>query len=143
MTDELAAGRPADALRRWRQLVQMDASSEFRAVTWLGMWLEKVRKGLGLRKKGLPPFAIAKELRIWPANNIDPFFKTAEALGSTGAARAIDLLVDIDRQSKSGVGDAAANVERFILTVSGMISGSGTGDSPVSSQRHGRVAHAT
>ena len=30
------------------------------------------------------------------------------------------MLVDIDRQSKSGVGDAATNVERFILTVLGI-----------------------
>jgi hypothetical protein len=32
--------------------------------------------------------------------------------------KAIDLLAEIDRQSKSGVGDAAENVERFLLSVS-------------------------
>src|SRR5207247_1232746 len=42
MTNALAAGEPAEALRRWRQLVQLDPSAEFRAVTWLGMWLEDV-----------------------------------------------------------------------------------------------------
>ena len=39
MTDEVAAGRTADAVRRWRQLVQSDTSAEFRAVTWLGIWI--------------------------------------------------------------------------------------------------------
>ena len=30
---------------------------------------------------------------------------------------ALDLLTEIDKQSKSGVGDAAENVERFILAM--------------------------
>jgi DNA polymerase-3 subunit delta len=115
MTGELAAGRTAEALRRWRLLVQLDPSAEFRAVTWLGMWLENVRKALAMRRQGMNAFSIGSALRIWPRENQEPFVRTAEALGSTGAARALDLLVRVDHQSKSGVGDAAANVERFIL----------------------------
>jgi DNA polymerase III delta subunit len=115
MTNELACGRTAAALHRWRQLVQMDSSSEFRAVTWLGMWLENVRKAMAMKKKGMQSFAIVQQLRIWPKDIQGPFFETAEALGEKGAARATDLLADIDLRSKSGLGDAASNVERFIL----------------------------
>lgn len=117
MTDELTRGRPADALRRWRQLVQLDTSAEFRAVTWLTIWLEKVNKAIVLRRKKLPTAAIAKELRLWPGDIVAPFFQTVDALGEAGAKRAIDLLAQIDKQSKSGVGDAATNVERFLLTL--------------------------
>lgn len=117
MTNELAAGRPDEALRRWRQLVQLDPSSEFRAVTWLGMWLENVRKALAMKRKGMNPFTIAQQLRIWPRDIQGPFFKTADALGEPGVARALDLLAEIDHQSKSGVGEAATNVERFILSL--------------------------
>src|SRR5205823_2901492 len=39
LTNALAVGNVAEALRRWKQLVQSDPSAEFRAVTWLGMWL--------------------------------------------------------------------------------------------------------
>jgi DNA polymerase III delta subunit len=117
MTNELAAGEPAAALRRWRQLVQLDTSAEYRAVTWLGMWLENVRKALALKRKGLGSLAICQQLRIWPQKMQDPFMKTACALGESGAAAAIDLLAEIDHQSKTGVGDAADNVERFILQV--------------------------
>jgi len=46
-----------------------------------------------------------------------PFMDTANLLGERGVARAIDLLAEIDRQSKSGVGNAAENVERFLLSV--------------------------
>jgi DNA polymerase-3 subunit delta len=115
MTGQLAAGNSAEALRRWRRLVQLDPSSEFRAVTWLGMWLENVRKALAMRKSGMNPMAIGSALRIWPRENIDPFLRTANALGIDGVARALDMLATVDYQSKSGVGDAATNVEKFIL----------------------------
>ena len=45
------------------------------------------------------------------------FVQTAEQMGDDGLYRALNLLVEVDRQSKSGVGDAAENVERFLLTV--------------------------
>ena len=119
MTNEVAAGDVASALRRWRQLIQLDTSAEFRAVTWLGMWLENVRKALALKRKGLGSFAICQQLRIWPREIQDPFIKTACQLGEAGAAAALDLLAEIDHQSKTGVGEAASNVERFILQVGG------------------------
>jgi len=117
MTNALAAGRAADAVKKWRQLIQTDPSAEFRAVTWLAIWLTNVRKALAMKKKGMQPFAIAQALRIWPREMQGPFFETAQTLGDRGVARAMDLLAEIDRQSKSGVGDAAENVERFILAM--------------------------
>jgi DNA polymerase III delta subunit len=117
MTNEIAAGHPDKALKRWRQLVQLDASSEFRAVTWLAMWLEKVQQAVQLKKKGLNGFAIASTLKIWPRELQEPFVKTAERMGQDGVARAVDLLVEIDHQSKSGVGNAADNVARFLLQI--------------------------
>ncbi|HEV7299074.1 MAG TPA: DNA polymerase III subunit delta [Tepidisphaeraceae bacterium] len=117
MTNELAAGRVDKAMQRWRQLTQLDSSTEFRAVTWLSMWLENVRKALAMKRQGMAPGAIASALRLWPREMQGPFFKTADTLGDAGVARAIDLLAQIDKQSKSGIGDAAANVERFMLTL--------------------------
>ncbi|MEZ0264181.1 MAG: DNA polymerase III subunit delta [Phycisphaerae bacterium] len=117
MTDEISAGHTTQALRRWRQLTQMDTSAEFRAVTWLGMWLEKAVRAVEMKRRGANPFQIAKDLKIWPAEKGAGFVQTAERMGDGGLYRAMNLLVEIDRQSKSGVGDAAENVERFILTV--------------------------
>jgi DNA polymerase-3 subunit delta len=119
MTDEIAAGHVTAALRRWRQLVQMDSSAEFRAVTWLGMWLEKAIKALAMKRQGANAFTIAKELKIWPAEKGTAFVQTAQQLGDDGLYRALNLLVEVDHQSKSGVGDAAENVERFLLAVGG------------------------
>ena len=58
-----------------------------------------------------------QQLRIWPREIQGPFFATAEELGERGVARIVDLLAEVDRQSKSGIGEAATNVERFILQV--------------------------
>jgi DNA polymerase III delta subunit len=119
MTDEIAAGHATAALRRWRQLVQMDSSAEFRAVTWLGIWLEKAIKALAMKRQGANAFTIAKQLKIWPAEKGTAFVQTAQQLGDDGLYRALNLLVEVDHQSKSGVGDAAENVERFLLAVGG------------------------
>jgi len=79
------------------------------------MWLENVRKALAMKRQGMNTFAIAAALRLWPRDVQEPFMRTAEALGDRGSAEALDLLAEVDLQSKSGVGEAATNVERFIL----------------------------
>ena len=117
MTDELTAGRVDRALERWRHLVQSDPSSEFRAITWLALWVEKAIKAWRLKQANTNPFAIAKELRIWPANNVDALLRTADRLGAAGLANALDLLTDLDYRGKTGLGDASHNVERFMLAL--------------------------
>jgi DNA polymerase III delta subunit len=115
LTNALAAGNPAEALTRWRQLVRGDSSAEFRAVTWLCLWLENVRKALAMVARGDNPFTIGQALKIWPRENQTRFVDTVKAMGQSGLARAVTLLAEIDYQSKTGVGDAASNIERFVL----------------------------
>jgi DNA polymerase-3 subunit delta len=117
MTNALAAGQTDEAIRRWRQLTQMDSSAEFRAITWLGMWLENVRKAIALLRGGANAFTICQQLRIWPRELQTPFIETAKAMGEAGANRALALLAEIDCQTKTGVGDAKDNVERFMLSL--------------------------
>jgi DNA polymerase III delta subunit len=113
MTGELARGNVAAAVRRWRQLVQLDASTEYRAVAWLTMWLQDVSAVLAARSGRSPMPNIAWRYRDRWAQ----FQHDAQAMGESGVARALDLLTETDRRSKSGIGDAASNVERFLLTV--------------------------
>ena len=117
LTDELTAGDVASAVRRWRQLTRLDTSAEFRAVTWLTMWLEKAGGALAMQRAGERPFAIAKALRIWPADNVAPLLRVAATMGERGVASAVDALAEVDRRNKSGLGDPAANVERFLLSL--------------------------
>jgi DNA polymerase-3 subunit delta len=108
MTNELAAGRPQEALRRWRRMCQLDTSAEFRAVVWLTMWLEDMSQILAGNVGKL----------AWKYKDRLPQAKTtAQQLGRAGIARAIDALAEIDQRTKSGFGGAAENVERFILSL--------------------------
>ena len=111
LTNAVAAGNTTEALRRWRQLIQSDPSAEFRAVTWLGIWLGEVQAVI----TNSP--AVNKLRWKYKGDAFDQFVAGAKSLGPDGYARALDLLTEIDKNSKSGIGDAAANVERFILAL--------------------------
>jgi DNA polymerase-3 subunit delta len=115
ITDALAAGDTHAALRRWRQLVQLDSSAEFRAVTWLGIWLENVRKAQEMVRHGQSENAIGQAVKIWPGPKLEKFLRGVESLGRRGWASALDSLAEIDFQTKTGVGQGSDNVERFIL----------------------------
>jgi DNA polymerase III delta subunit len=113
LTNALAAGNVGEALSRWRQLLSSDPSTEFRAVTWLGIWLGDIATIVNTG----PRSGASQKLRWKYKDSFDRFVRNAEALGKDGYAAALDLLTEIDKQSKSGVGDAAENVERFILAI--------------------------
>ena len=116
MTNAVAMGNPPEAVKRWRQLQQMDSSAEFRAVTWLTMWLEDVARVLSAQRRG--NLAAAQGKLKWKyAEKWPQFLKTAGVLGEGGVGRALSMLAEVDYQSKTGVGEAAENVERFLLSL--------------------------
>lgn len=119
LTSAVAAGKTSEAIRRWRQLLQSDSSSEFRAVTWLTIWVTNAKKAFGMRKSGMQSQAIAKALRLWPREMEQAFFENITALGEAGVDRAIRALTEVDHHCKTGVGAPATNVERFILSLAG------------------------
>src|SRR3954447_23385382 len=81
MTIELATGQPGEALKRWRQLIQLDPTTEFRATTWLTMWLEDV--GVVIAGGDTSKFSWKYKDRL------PQFLKTAKALGKERYARAV------------------------------------------------------
>lgn len=115
LTGALAAGDSTSALRRWRQLLETDPSSEFRAVTWLVMWLEDVRHVMQAKRDNQRPDF--RKLWRYKGEQFDRFMDNCTQLGDAGYRRAVDLLADVDRNSKTGVGNAAVNVEQFILAL--------------------------
>jgi DNA polymerase III delta subunit len=84
-----------------------------------------VRKALAMIKRGDNAFTIGQALRIWPRETQQKFVDTVKSLGENGRMRAVDLLAEIDFQTKTGVGDAAENVERFLLSLAARFGGSG------------------
>ena len=116
MTDRMTAGDAAGAVTVWRQLLATDDSAEFRAVTWLGLWLEKADGALTMRAEGARPFDIAKALKIWPASNVEPLLATAQRLGRPWFRDATDRLAELDYRIKTGLADARRGCEAFIAT---------------------------
>jgi len=115
LTNEVQAGNIEKALQRWRQLLESDPSTEFRAFTWLTMWLEKARRAIAMRRRGLSESDIAGQLRIWPVSRRQEFFRTVSALGEEKVRQLISLLAELDYRSKSGLGTMADNVTSFLL----------------------------
>jgi DNA polymerase-3 subunit delta len=117
MTGELAAGRTEAALRRWRQLIQLDSSAEFRAVTWLGMWLEDVGRALRSKQQGRMNEFMRSAGWKYKGDRLNAFLRNAESLGMSGYRRALRRLAQTDHRIKSGIGDAASSVEDFLLSL--------------------------
>ena len=83
--------RWVEARRSWSGA---DAFAEFRAVTWVCIWLENVRKAMTMLKNGENAFTIGQALRIWPRDVQQKFVDTAgrvekfaKRYGSTKAVR--------------------------------------------------------
>lgn len=117
LTDELSEGKVAEAMKRWRQLVQLDRSSEYRGTVWLTIWLDKSLRALVMSRQGKTAAAIARELKIWPEFKVNSMLRTAERLGAARLETSLDLLAECDRRGKSGLGDLAGNIERFLVSL--------------------------
>jgi DNA polymerase III delta subunit len=117
LTNALTAGNREEAVRRWRRLMQLDPGSEYRVFTWLAIWLVGVQKALRMKRAGRGNMDICQEARIWKQELKEPFLRTIASLGEEGAERALAQLAEVEYQSKTGVGDAAENVERFLLAL--------------------------
>lgn len=113
LTNALAQGNSTEAMKRWRQLMQTDPSSEFRATTWLTLWLEDVRYAISAKQSG--ERADPRKLWRYKGDQLRHFLANCDRLGPVGLQRAVDRLAEMDRNSKTGVGVASTNVERFIL----------------------------
>lgn len=117
LTNALTAGDAANAIKRWRQLTQLDPGSEYRVFTWLGLWLAGMHKAIRMKKRGAGNYEIYREARIWKDELKEPFLETLAAMGQDGVEKAMAQLAQVEYQSKTGVGSAVENVERFILSL--------------------------
>ena len=117
LTNALTVGNVTEAVRRWRQLTQLDSAAEYKVFTWIAMWLVSMQKAMRLKHRGAGDYELYKEARIWKEELKKPFLLTMRALGDEGLARAMAHLAEIEFQSKTGIGDAQENVERFLLSL--------------------------
>jgi len=113
----LSTGNVTATIRKWRELLQTDPAAEFRAVTWLFIWLQRVMRARELAVRGMKPADIAREAKIWPPDEVHACLRMAERLGDQRLAAALAELVEVDARCKSSLGEPAANIERFMLSL--------------------------
>ncbi len=112
LTAAMSAGNGPEAVARWRELIASDPSSEFRAVTWLGMWLDDVL--LALREPGGARFKLAWKFKSG-GTTVDQFMALCKTIGLVRARALQRRLTETDAAIKSGLGKAGRLVEQFVL----------------------------
>jgi len=117
LTNALTVGNAPEAIRRWRQLVTLDSGSQFSVFVWIANWLMGMQKGIRLKQRGAGNYEVYQEARIWKDELKEPFMRTMIAMGSGGIEKALAQLAEVEYQSKTGIGNASENIERFILSL--------------------------
>jgi DNA polymerase III delta subunit len=94
-----------------REVVELAGESQVAVMYFVGDLMRKLYLAAHLRRQGVGEGQMAKRLRLWGIDK--PFFEAQRRLSGPATGRLFDAVVDLDRRSKSGLGDPAANLERF------------------------------
>lgn len=116
--ESLLAGKPADAVRKVRELIEISQAPE-QLILWSIVDLaRKIHDASRLLADGAAEAAVAKQVKLWgPATS--PTLRAAKSLGPSRAARLFREAVDLDRRSKSGLaGELPRTLEAFASTMS-------------------------
>jgi len=115
MQQALLSGDPREALETVYELTELASVSPvplMRAASDLAVKLSLAARMLRDRQND---FDICKSLKIWPQSNHRPFIAMAKRLGPAGSAKLAAQIVNFDRRSKSGFGDARRGLEQFCV----------------------------
>ena len=120
--ESLLAGRPAAAVRKVRELIEISQAPE-QLIIWSMVDLaRKLHDASRLLADGAPDATVAKQVRLWGPSTA-PTLRAARTLGPIRAARLFREAIDLDRRSKSGLaGELPRTLEAFAAIVSGGIS---------------------
>lgn len=112
--EAVLSGRPADAVRQVRELVEISQAPEQLILWSLVDLARKLHDAARLLEAGASESAVARQVKLWgPSTN--PTLRAARALGPARAARLLDDAVDLDRRSKSGLaGELPRTLEAFV-----------------------------
>jgi len=113
--DAAGAGRLAEALELWRQVLATDSAAIYKAVGGIAFVLRRWLDAQRMRAEGAHIRAIAPKLMMWGREN------QAEALLArlppSRLARHLAAVAELDSQAKSGLRSIEAGVEALLLDV--------------------------
>ena len=118
----IGSGDPARALRTLRELLEISRQPEV-LVGWAAMDLIRKLHAAGqLLEQGLPPGAVAKELRLWPPEARSMVLDLAGRHGAVKLAQLPRDAVEADWRTKRGIGGGQRNLETLVVSVTDSMS---------------------
>jgi len=124
--EALLSGRPAEAIRRVRELVEISQAPEQLILWSLVDLARKMHDAARLLEEGQPEQGVARQVKLWGASTT-PTLRAARALGPSGATRFLAAAIDLDRRSKSGqAGELPRTLEAFVACWSPALAGRGS-----------------
>ena len=115
--EAVLTGRPAEAVRQVRELVEISQAPEQLILWSLVDLARKLHDAARLLAEGTPEAAVARQVKLWGPSTA-PTLSAARRLGPGRAARLLDEAVDLDRRSKSGLaGELPRTLEAFVALV--------------------------
>lgn len=113
--EALLSGNPARAIAKLHELIDLAGQPDVLVTYFVADLMRKLHHAAVMLGERQNEFTVCKALRIWPKERQTPFIRAAKRLGTDGAARLLDGLVELDRRSKSGFGKTTPNLERFCI----------------------------
>ena len=116
--EAVLSGRPAVAVRKVRELVEISQAPEQLIIWSLVDLTRKLHDAARMLGEGAAEGVVAKQVKLW-GPSMGPTLKAARTLGPTRAARLFHSAVELDRRSKSGLaGELPRTLEAFVSGMS-------------------------
>lgn len=110
----IANHQPGEAVAKVRELVDLSGQAEVLVGFFVADLMRKFTIAIMLRRQGQNDNAIARhpQIKLWgPKQQL--FFRALDRLNSRSVGRLFDRMVEMDRRSKSGLGEPLRNLECF------------------------------
>ena len=111
--EAVLGGRPAQAVRKVRELVEISQAPEQLILWSLVDLARKVHDAARMLGEGASEGTVSKQVKLW-GPSMGPTLRAARLLGPVRAARLFADAIDLDRRSKSGLaGELPRTLEAF------------------------------
>ena len=119
--DGIVANKPGKSVEKIHELINLSGQPDVLVMYFVADLVRKFAVARSMKLAGTPDSEISKALKLWGPRQ-QKFFKALQILGrKRGAiAKAFDKAIEMDKRSKSGLGNALSNLENFCVSLSGL-----------------------
>lgn len=107
-----ARQRGQAVLGKLHELVDLAGQDEVPVTYAVADLMRKLSLGMALKQQGVTGFALTKAVGMWGPGQ-QPFLNVVNRLDPARAGRWFDRIIEADRRTKTGLGDAMRNLECF------------------------------